>query len=331
MAVKKDGKPAKKGPPGGGKGGARVPAKKGAPVKRGSASSREEEMSAPVLADALPAGYPAGPDRPYDDRTATSAAPGDGGEKDMGSYVRGAMGHLDEFRSRIILPVIVVLVLTVAGFFLSDHLLAFISRPYLALGFTLNVFNLIESFMLRVKVALIAALLAGVLVIIVQLWRFVLPRVDRRDRMFVRLSFLAALLLFYGGVAVTYVFLLPMAIKFLITLTPEHMANTISAGKYLSFVTMFCFGLGAVCELPIVVLVLTKMGMVTPAFLSSKRKIAIVLIWVLAAIITPTVDPFTQAAVAVPLMLLYEISIMLSRLVIVRKKKREQEDEAAYA
>jgi len=57
-------------------------------------------MSAPVLADALPAGYPAGPDRPYDDRTATSAAPGDGGEKDMGSYVRGAMGHLDEFRSR---------------------------------------------------------------------------------------------------------------------------------------------------------------------------------------------------------------------------------------
>lgn len=313
------------------KSGKKPAGKKEGGSRRKKKESRTGSLDGLALSDALPESpLPAdGHDGARGSDRAAASAP-ESEESNMGTYVRGVMGHLDAFRSKIIGPVIAIMVLTIAGFFFSDQLLTIISKPYIALGLKLNVFNLIESFMLRVKVALIAALLAGILLIVIQAYRFVIQRVDRRDRLFVRLAFLAAVLLFYGGVVVTYFFMLPMAIQFLIQLTPEDMANTISAGKYLSFVMLFCFGMGTVCELPIVILILTKLGMVTPAFLRSKRKIAIVLIWIVAAIITPTVDPITQGAVAVPLMILYEISILLSKFVIVRKKRREAEEEALY-
>lgn len=242
--------------------------------------------------------------------------------KERGDIPMSLIGHLDEFRSRFLVSLVTIVVITLVSFFFSDQLLYIINKPYLATGLKLNVFNLIDGFLLRLKSAFIAGILLGFPIIIYEVWKYVVPAIERKDRMFSRATILIAVVLFYLGVTLTY-FALPLAIKALLSFTPPEMTNTINASQYLNFVLIFCLAIGAVFELPIVILILTRIGIVTPSFLISKRKYAIVLIWILAAIITPTVDPLTQSLVAVPLMILYEISIVISKMVVLRKKKKE--------
>jgi sec-independent protein translocase protein TatC len=239
-----------------------------------------------------------------------------------GDIPMSLVSHLDEFRSRFLVSLLTVFIIMVVGFFFSDYLLAVINRPYLSTGLKLNVFNLIDGFLLRLKAAMLAGVLLGFPVIVYELWKYISPAIAVGDRMFARLSVIAALFLFYLGLTLTY-FTLPFAVKALLSFTPDDMTNLINAAQYLNFVMLFCFAIGAVFELPIVIMILTRIGIVTPSFLVSKRKYAIVLIWVLAAIITPTVDPLTQSLVALPLMLLYEISIIISKFMVKRKKRRE--------
>ncbi len=242
--------------------------------------------------------------------------------RERGDIPMSLIGHLDEFRSRFVFSMVSILIITLGSFFFSDQLLYLINRPYLATGLKLNVFNLIDGFLLRLKASLIAGLLLGFPVIIYEIWKYIAPAIDRFDRKYARLAVISAVLLFYLGVTLTYLSL-PMAISALLSFTPPGMTNTINASDYLSLVMLFCLAMGGIFELPIVILILTKIGIVTPSFLISKRKWAIVLIWIVAAVITPTVDPLTQSMVAIPLMLLYEISIIISKVVVIRKKKRD--------
>jgi sec-independent protein translocase protein TatC len=105
------------------------------------------------------------------------------------------------------------------------------------------------------------------------------------------------------------------------------MNSLIGANDYFAFILILGLGMGLLFELPIIILILTRLGIVTPQFLIRKRKIAIIAIFVIAAIITPQVDPLSQTMVAIPLMLLYEISIVISKFIFLRKKKREKEAE----
>jgi len=114
-----------------------------------------------------------------------------------------------------------------------------------------------------------------------------------------------------------------MVISALIAFAPEGMQVMNNASEYFSFFIFFCFMMGIVSELPIIILILTRIGLISPSFLVAKRKYAVVVIWIAAAVITPTPDPLTMSMVAVPLMLLYEVSIFVSRFVIIRKKKRD--------
>lgn len=241
---------------------------------------------------------------------------------DRGDIPMNLVSHLDEFRSRFLRAFIAILVITFASFFLSDQLLYILNKPYLATGFKLNIFNMIDGFLLRMKASLIAGILLGFPYIVYEIWKYLAPAINKQDRKFSVISIISAVLLFYMGVTLTYLSL-PMAIAALLSFTPPGMTNTINASEYLSFVFMFSFAMGGVFELPIIIMVLTKIGIVTPQFLISKRKWAIVLIWISAAIITPTVDPLTQSLVAVPLMLLYELSIIISKIMVKRKKKKE--------
>ena len=235
----------------------------------------------------------------------------------------GLLSHLDEFRSRFIFSLISVTAVTIAAlFFFSDYLLKVINQPFSATGLKLNIFRLMDGFLLRVKASFIAALLICFPVLVYEIWKLIAPRINWKDRGFLRTTVICAVFLFYSGVGLTYLSL-PLAVKALIGFTPEEMANTIDASQYLSFLFLFCTSMGLVFELPIVILILTKIGLITPDFLAKKRKFAIVIIWIIAAVITPTVDPLTQTFVAVPLMLLYEISIIISKIVVKRKKAAE--------
>ncbi|MBN1496469.1 MAG: twin-arginine translocase subunit TatC [Spirochaetes bacterium] len=246
---------------------------------------------------------------------------------ERGDVPMSFVDHLGEFRSRLLISIIFILILTIAGFIFSDHLLYFINRPFMDTGLKLNVFKLSEGFMMRIKAGAISALLVGLPFVIFQGWRFVLPAIAKGDRWFGRLSLLASVILFYTGVAFVYFLLMPFAVKMLLSFVAKDITSVIGASEYISFVFLFCFLMGVLFEFPIVIMILTRIGIVTPTFLSSNRKWAIVIVFVISAVITPTQDVLTQAFVAVPLMFLFEISIIVSRMTVVRKKKKQLERE----
>jgi sec-independent protein translocase protein TatC len=231
--------------------------------------------------------------------------------------------HLGEIRSRIITSIIVVIVLTIGAFVYSNEILKFLTAPYTVTGYKLNVFKLTEGFMIRLKVSAIAALLVGVPFIIHQVWRFILPAIERKDRMFSRVSLLASILLFYSGVVFVFYLLVPFTVKVLLSFVAKDWISTIGANDYINLVFFFCVVMGILFELPIIMMILTRIGVITPSFLVRKRKYAIVFAFVISAVITPTQDMLTQLIVAIPLILLYEASIFVSKLTTVRKRKRE--------
>jgi len=238
-----------------------------------------------------------------------------------GDMPMSIVGHLDEFRSRLIVSLVTVIIVTLASFFFSEYILNFLTKPYFKTGLKLNVFNLTEGFILRLKASLITAITIALPIIVYEIWKYIKPAVEVKDRRFIGISIIAAVFLIYTGIMFAFFIILPFAIKMLMSFTPEDMTSTIGASKYLSFVLLFCLSMGIMFELPIAIMILTRIGLITPQILISKRKYALVLIWVIAAVITPP-DVLTQAMLAIPLMLLYEISIIISKIIIKRKAKR---------
>ncbi len=232
------------------------------------------------------------------------------------------IGILDRFRSKLLVTLLMFIIITPVAFYFSDILLHYINKPFIDSGNKLNIFTLMGGFMLKFKVSVAAALFVLVPIIIYQIWDIIVPSLNKNNRMFSRISIIAAVILFYSGVAFVFFLLLPAAVKVMLSFVGKDMLSTIGADSYLSFILFFSLSMGVLFEVPVIVLVLTRMGIVSPAMLSGKRKYAIVIIWVIAAVITPQPDPLSQAMVGVPLMIIYEISILISRLVARSNLKR---------
>ncbi len=232
--------------------------------------------------------------------------------------------HLSEMRSRLLVVLAALLVIMLIAFGFSDYLLALIAKPFSASGQKLNLFTLFEGFTLRLKSSLFASVLICLPLIVYQIWKYIEPAVNRSNRTVIRLTLFSSIFLFYAGAVFAY-FFLPLAIIALMGFAPPDMLITNNATEYFNFFLMTSLILGAIFELPIVILLLTKMGIVSPVFLTAKRKYAIVIIWIIAALASPGPDPLSQALLALPLMLLYEISIVISKVIVRRKKKRELE------
>lgn len=219
-------------------------------------------------------------------------------------------GHLDELRRRIFISLAAVAVCSCLAFWKIQDILSFLMiYPVDHLVF----FSPVEAFMEYCKLAFFTGLIIASPIVLFQLWSFVSPGLTGRERG----AFLAAMpfsaTLFLGGAAFAFFVVLPWALKFLINFPGPEVVPVISISKYLSFVIMLLLVFGIVFELPVAVFLLSKLGIVTPSVLSRNRKYAILAIFVLAAVLTPTPDAFTQVAMAVPLIVLYEISIWICR------------------
>jgi len=230
--------------------------------------------------------------------------------------------HLEELRSRFIIVLASFFILTCIAFYFSEHLVYFINKPFLESGNKLNVFTLAGGFIIKMKVSAAIAILILIPLLIFHLWRFISPAIEKPERFFSRLTILSAILLFYAGVIFVFL-LLPSTIKVLLSFVNNSMLITNGADDYLHFIFFMSFIMGFLCELPIIILVLTKMGFITPQFLIRKRKYALILIWITAAIVTPGPDILSQSLVGIPLMFLYEVSIVISKIVLIRKKRKE--------
>jgi len=245
---------------------------------------------------------------------------------ERGDVPMSFVDHLDEIRSRILISIITFVILTVAAFVFSDELLFVINKPFVDTGLKLNVFKLAEGFMMRLKVSAIASFIVSLPFFIFQVWRFILPAITKRDRMFSRVALISSILLFYSGVAFVYFLLMPFTVKMLLSFVAKNITSVIGASEYINFVFLFCFFMGVIFEFPILVMILTRIGLITPYLLSNNRKWAVVVIFVLSAVVTPTTDILTQSLVAVPLYFLFEASIIVSKMTAIRKKKKELEE-----
>jgi sec-independent protein translocase protein TatC len=145
------------------------------------------------------------------------------------------------------------------------------------------------------------------------IWKFVAPGLLLKERQYISRIVAFTSFCFFSGIAFGYFILLPITLKFFSTFGTEHIDLNIALDQYISFMLALLLGSGLVFELPMISYFLSKMGVLTPAFMRKYRRHAIVLILIVSAIITPTPDMITQVMLAMPMLLLYEISIFVSK------------------
>lgn len=180
-----------------------------------------------------------------------------------------------------------------------------------------------EGFWMNMKIALVAGLILALPVIFQQLWSFISPGLHSKEKKYVVPFVFVATSLFLVGGAFCFFIVLPFAMGFLLTYKiGDFMMPMLSVGQYVDFCLKFILAFGAVFELPIVIVFATRMGLVTTQTLAKNRKYAILLAFVVAAILTPTPDVFNQTLMAVPMIVLYEVGLLVSRI-FTRKKKAE--------
>jgi sec-independent protein translocase protein TatC len=177
-----------------------------------------------------------------------------------------------------------------------------------------------EAFWMHLKVSFVAALLVSLPAIFYELWRFVSPGLLAREKKYVLPFILSATGLFLIGAAFCFLIVLPFAMTFLLGYKTANLAPMISVGNYIDFCLKFILAFGAIFELPLVIIFLTRFGIVTTKTLAKNRKYAVLFAFILAAVLTPTPDAFNQTLMAVPIIILYELGILMSRI-FVRKKR----------
>jgi len=239
------------------------------------------------------------------------------------------IAHLEELRHVIIISTIALIVTTIVSYFYSDYLLALLQRPIAAMNIKLVFIGVAEGFFAKIKISLYAGFVLSFPIIVWQIWRFVLPALYPHERRHVMILVPVSVLLFIGGVVFAYFTVFGIAIRFLLTVAGD-LDPMITIGQYLSFCMSFLIPFGIVFEMPVVAMFLTRIGIITPQLMASKRKYALLIMFVVGAVLTPGPDPVSQLLMAVPMYLLYEISIILSRFIKARKNKAAAEAEAEF-
>ncbi|GAB4543930.1 MAG: twin-arginine translocase subunit TatC [Thermodesulfovibrionia bacterium] len=253
--------------------------------------------------------------------------------------------HLEELRKRILISVVAIFVGFIGSFYFSESIFKILTFPmHSTLRFSLNKpflsyetkntdISLVflapaEALWMHFKISLISGVILASPIIFYQVWRFVSPGLVERERRFALPFVITTSFLFLIGSLFCFLIVLPFAINFLLTYKTENIKPMISVGKYMDFCLKFILAFGAIFELPVVVVFLTRMGIVTTDFLSKNRKYAIVIAFVLAAILTPTPDAFNQTLMAGPIIFLYEIGIIASRIFNRKREGAEKDGNA---
>ena len=224
------------------------------------------------------------------------------------------MEHLGELRVRIVRSLIGLLVGLGIALPFSQKIVDYLARPVQATGNTLVFLALTEAFWVQMKVAVIAGLFIAAPAILWQVWRFVAPGLHDHERKYAAPFVIVGSLLFLGGGAFSLKVATPFAIQFLLSYSRPGLQPMISIGNYVDFLLKFALAFGLVFELPLVLTVLARMGVVTPAVLAKNRKYAILGAFLASAILTPTPDAFNQTLMAGPLIILYEVGIVCARI-----------------
>jgi sec-independent protein translocase protein TatC len=238
------------------------------------------------------------------------------------------LAHLEELRKRLIVCAIAVGAGFVISYIFSKQLFSLLILPLtkvLPPESRLIFTSLPEMFIAYIKVALIAGIILAVPVIFYELWMFLAPALYQREKRYVVPFVLFSTILFVAGSLFGYFVVFPYGFKFFISFATEDIQALPSVKQYFSFAIRLLLAFGLVFEMPVAVLFLTKIGLITPESMRKYRKFAILGSFILAAILTPP-DVATQLMMALPLIILYELSIFISRGVY---RKRQEDSHSA--
>jgi len=219
--------------------------------------------------------------------------------------------HLEELRTRLIRILIALAVGTALSFAFTSQIMRVLIAPA---GIKPIFLRPTEMFLTYFKVAMLAGVVLAMPAIVYELVKFAWPGLQRSERTYLGIIVPAATLSFALGIMFTYFVLLPYALHYLVSFGGDLVQAQWAISEYITFVTTLLFWSGVVFETPLILFFLARLRVITPQFLSKNRKFAIVIIAVIAAVITPTPDPFNMGLVMVPLLLMYEIGILLARL-----------------
>ena len=222
--------------------------------------------------------------------------------------------HLGELRVRIVRGLIALLVGLGIALPFSQKIVDYLARPVQATGNPLVFLALTEAFWVQMKVAVIVGLFIAAPAILWQVWAFVAPGLHEHEKKYAGPFVFVGSVMFIGGGVFALKVVTPFAIQFLLSYARPGLQPMISIGGYVDFLLKFTLAFGLVFELPLVITILARMGVVTPATLAKNRKYAILGAFIAAAILTPTPDAFNQTLMAGPLIILYEVGIVCARI-----------------
>lgn len=233
----------------------------------------------------------------------------------MNETLRSFLGHLDELRSRLLKSVIAVAIGAAFVYHFGDAIIMVLSKP---VG-KLVVIDPGEAFITYIKIALWGGFFVASPVCLYQIWRFIGAGLHTSERRVVYAYLPASLVLFIFGAGFGVYIIMNFGMHFLLSFGSGLLTPMISVSRYISFIAAMAVAFGVVFQLPLAMLLLTNMGMLSPAAFIRKRKLAIVLIFIAAGALTPGPDIISQMAMGVPLLILYEAGIMLSKAAQRRK------------
>jgi sec-independent protein translocase protein TatC len=240
--------------------------------------------------------------------------------------------HLEELRKRLIHSLIGLVVAFGFCWAFIERIFGFLSRPVQALlpeGTKLAFLGLTDPFILFVKVALLAAVFLASPWLMVQAWRFIAPGLYRRERRWALPFVLAGTTFFVAGGAFAYYIAFPFAAEFLLGMGAQFdLQPVLTIERYIRFLMTVMLGMGLMFELPVLIFLLARMGLVTPGFLIRKFRWAVLIIFVIAALITPTPDVVNLCLFAVPTIGLYLLGVAAAAL-FPRRRERPAADETA--
>ncbi len=223
--------------------------------------------------------------------------------------------HLEELRWRIIYSLLGIVVSAIVCWIFIDFLVDIILlKPARDSGASLQNLKPFGQLFLYMQIAIIAGIVVSIPNIFYQLWRFIAPALKKNERKYISAIVIFSSICFLIGIAFAYFIMLPLTMKFAAQFGSTQIANQFAIDEYMSIIISVMLAAGLIFELPMLSFFLTKLGILTPNFMRKYRKHSIVIIMIAAAILTPGTDPVSQIILAVPLVLLYELSIFISKL-----------------
>ena len=225
------------------------------------------------------------------------------------------MDHIIELRSRLFKSLLTIFIGAVVTHILSDELLLFLIEPSKSISqtFSLQVLDITSMFTVKLGLAIMGGIIISIPVIMFQVWSFVVPAFNGDYSISILLIVVLSTFFFLLGIAFGYIVLIPFSLEFFTNITSEsiNVNYNFTLIGYLTYVIWIIFACGLIYQLPILVLIGTKIGFITPPFLRHYRKFVVVFFLIISALLTPP-DPLSQLFIFFPLVILYELSIFLS-------------------